>query len=101
MGTVMLAFLAGIALGGIYFAGLWRTVRSLPDAEKPARRMAASFALRAALALAGFWLVLQGGWEGLVAAMAGFLAMREILLRRLGNTSYGLMGGNAHGSRGH
>jgi len=63
--------------------------------------MAASFALRAALALAGFWLVLQGGWEGLVAAMAGFLAMREILLRRLGNTSYGLMGGNAHGSRGH
>lgn len=101
MGTVMLAFLAGIALGGIYFAGLWRTVRSLPDAEKPARRMAASFALRAALALAGFWLVLQGGWESLAAAMVGFLAMREILLRRLGNTSYGITGGTADRSCGH
>jgi len=101
MGAVMLAFLTGIAIGAIYFAGLWETVRGLPDAKRPVRRMALSFALRAALALAGFWLVLQGGWESLAAAMVGFLAMREILLRRLGNTSYGITGGTADGSCGH
>lgn len=101
MGTVMLSFLTGIAIGGIYFAGLWETVRRLPDAKKPIRRMALSFALRAAMALAGFWVVLQGGWVGLVAAMAGFLTMREILLRRLGGPSAGRMGGAVHGNRGH
>jgi len=97
----MLSFLTGIAIGGIYFAGLWETVRRLPDAKRPVRRMTLSFALRAALALAGFRLVLQGGWESLAAAILGFLAMREILLRRIGNTSYGIMGGTADGSRGH
>ena len=97
----MLSFLAGIVIGGVYFGGLWATVRGLPDAGKPFRRLGLSFALRAALALAGFWLVLQGGWESLAAAMVGFLAMREILLRRLGNTSYGITGGTADGSCGH
>ena len=101
MGAVMLSFLTGIAIGGIYFAGLWETVRRLPDAKRPVRRMTLSFALRAALALAGFRLALQGGWESLSAAILGFLAMREILLRRIGNTSYGIMGGTADGSRGH
>lgn len=98
----MLSFLAGIVIGGVYFAGLWATVRGLPDAGKPFRRLGLSFALRTALALAGFTLVLQeGGWECLAAAMLAFLVMRGILLRRLGNTSYGIMGGAADGSRGH
>ena len=101
MEEMFFSFFIGIALGGVYFAGLWETVRKLPDAKRPVRRIALSFALRAALALAGFWLVLQGGWESLAAAMVGFLAMREILLRRLGNTSYGITGGTADGSCGH
>lgn len=101
MGALMLSFLAGIVIGGVYFGGLWATVRGLPDAGKPFRRLGLSFALRAALALAGFTLVLRQGWESLAAAMLAFLVMRGILLRRLGNTSYGIMGGAADGSRGH
>ncbi len=49
--------------------------------------MAVSFALRMALVLAGFYLVMQGQWERLAVAMVGFLLVREILLRRLGKTS--------------
>lgn len=101
MEEMLFSFFIGIALGGVYFAGLWETVRKLPDVEKPVRRMALSFALRMALALSGFYFVMQGEWQRLAAAMVGFLLMREILLRRLGNTNHTLMGGMPYGSRGH
>jgi F1F0 ATPase subunit 2 len=101
MGELLFSFLAGIGLGGAYFAGLWETVRKLPDAEKPERRVALSFALRMALVLSGFYLVMQGDWQRLAAAMVGFLLMREMLLRRLGKTNKPFMGGMPYGSRGH
>ena len=101
MGELLFSLFIGIALGGVYFAGLWETVRKLPDAEKPVRRMALSFALRTALALTGFYLVMQGDWQRLAAALVGFLLMREILLRRLGKTNPTRMGGMSYGSRGH
>jgi len=101
MGELLFSLFIGIALGGVYFAGLWETVRKLPDAAKPVRRMALSFALRTALALSGFYLVMQGDWQRLAAAMVGFLVMREILLRRLGKTNHTFTGGMPYGSRGH
>lgn len=101
MGAVMLSFLTGIAIGGVYFAGLWETVRKLPEAEKPIRRMVLSFVLRATLAVACFTLVMQGGWECLAAAMLGFLTIREILLRSLGKKPCGLIGGTGYGNRCH
>ena len=70
MEEILFSFFIGIALGGVYFAGLWETVRKLPDAEKPVRRMALSFALRMALALSGFYFVRASGsawrqpWSG-------------------------------------
>jgi F1F0 ATPase subunit 2 len=94
------SFIVGAVIGGVYFAGLWETVRKLPDVEKPVRRVALSFALRMALALSGFYLVMQGGWEFLAMAMLGFLLVRELILRRLGKTNNTLMGGIANGSRG-
>ena len=101
MGELIFSFVTGAVLGGVYFAGLWETVRKLPDVEKPVRRVALSFALRMALALSGFYLVMQGGWECLAASMVGFLLMRGWLLRRLGKTNNTLMGGMPYGSRGH
>ena len=101
MGELLFSCFIGIALGGVYLAGRWETVPKLPDAEKPVRRMALSFALRTALALTGFYLVMQGDWQRLAAALVGFLLMREILLRRLGKTNPTLMGGMPYGSRGH
>ncbi|HEX9157703.1 MAG TPA: ATP synthase subunit I, partial [Syntrophales bacterium] len=83
------------------FAGLWETIRRLPDVEKPVRRIALSYALRMTLVLSGFYFVMQGEWERLASAMVGFLLMRELLLRRLGKTTSTFIGGMPYGNRGH
>jgi F1F0 ATPase subunit 2 len=101
MGELLFSFLTGIGLGGVYFAGLWETVRKLPDVEKPVRRMALSYVLRTTIVLSGFYFVMQGEWERLAVAMVGFLLMRELLLRRLGKTTGTFIGGMSYGSRGH
>ena len=98
---LLISFIVGAAIGGVYFAGLWETIRRLPDVENPVRRMALSYALRMALALSGFYFVMQGEWERLAAAMVGFLLMRGWLLRRLGKTNNTFMKGMPYGSRGH
>jgi len=65
---------AGTCLGGMFFGGLWLTVRHLPDARRPALRLLGSLLLRFALALAGFlWLVRHGGAAVGLAGAAGFL----------------------------
>jgi F1F0 ATPase subunit 2 len=98
---LLISFIVGAAIGVIYFAGLWETIRRLPDVEKPVRRIALSYAVRTTLALSGFYFVMQGEWERLAVAMVGFLLMRELLLRRLGKTTNTLIGGMPYGSRGH
>jgi F1F0 ATPase subunit 2 len=100
MGEMIFSFFTGLGLGGVYFAGLWETVRKLPDVEKPVRRIALSYALRMTLVLSGFYFVMQGEWERLAAAMVGFLLMRGLLLRRLGKTTSTFIGGMPYGSRG-
>ncbi|NPV03498.1 MAG: ATP synthase subunit I [Syntrophaceae bacterium] len=100
MGNGLLAFLAGIALGALFFGGLWETVRRLPGAGNPLRRMTLSFLLRLTAALAAFAVMARGGWVTLAAAVAGFILAREILVRKLGHTSYGILGGT-HGNRSH
>jgi F1F0 ATPase subunit 2 len=81
---LILPFIAGTALGTFYFTGLWFTVRNLPDSERPLALVFWSFMVRASVAVAGFYMVMNGRWEQLAAALLGFLFMREILIRRLG-----------------
>ena len=85
---ILLSFITGMALGTIYFSGLWRTVKKLPDVGRPYASLLWSFVLRASLVLAGFYMAMGSAWERLAAALLGFILMREILVRRLGrNTS--------------
>ncbi len=79
----LLAFAAGIAIGGFYFAGLWWTVRRLPGLRSPAAWVAGSFMVRAGLSLLGFYVILQGGWPLLFAALAGFILIRLAAVHRL------------------
>jgi len=73
----------GAALGLFFFGGLWWTLKRLPVSRKPQFVMAASFLVRSALTVAGFWAVMDGRWERLLAALAGFLVMRMVVMRRL------------------
>lgn len=77
-------FALGMALGALYFAGLWHTLNRLPEAGAPLRLLLMSFLIRASAAVAGLGLAMDGRPDRLMAALAGFIVMREILVRRLG-----------------
>ena len=75
--------LAGLLVGLAHFGGLWATLRALPALGRPRLAFWASWLARNALALAGFRLALALGPAALTASVAGFLAARTWLVRRL------------------
>lgn len=76
-------FGAGAGLGTFYFLGLWWTVRKLPTARTPALWTVISFVVRSGVVLAGFYGVMAGRWENIMACLAGFILIRLWLVRRL------------------
>jgi F1F0 ATPase subunit 2 len=79
------ALVAGAGLGGFFFCGLWLTVSKLPHARHATLLLFASLLLRAGVVLPGFFVVMGGRWERMVAAIAGFLIARMWLIRRFGD----------------
>jgi F1F0 ATPase subunit 2 len=77
------ALTAGFALGSLYFAALWWTVRQLPETEKPAQLFLGSFIGRIGIILAGFYFVMDGHWERMLACIIGFTIARSLLVNRL------------------
>ena len=63
----MLALVAGVLLGAIFFGGLWWTVRKGVSSKQPALWFFGSLLLRMSIALAGFYFVGRGHWERLLA----------------------------------
>ena len=78
--TLLLAGLAGAALGAIFFGGLWWTVRQAVPSRHPARWFLASGLLRTGIVLAGFYLVGRGQWPQLLAALVGFIVARLVVM---------------------
>jgi F1F0 ATPase subunit 2 len=76
-----MAALAGLALGLFYFGGLWLTVRRIVGCTRPALLMLGSFIVRLLVTLCGFYLVMDGRWERLLACLSGFIVTRFILTR--------------------
>ncbi|HOD35448.1 MAG TPA: ATP synthase subunit I [Syntrophales bacterium] len=98
---LVLSLGAGAVLGMIYFGGLWHTVRKLAGTQKPVSTMLWSFAVRTGIVMTGFYFVMGGRWERLVAALLGFLLIREVLIRRIGARPVIQPTGAVHGNRGH
>ena len=78
------ALAAGVGFGLIYFWGLWMTVKTIPRTRHPALLVFASFGLRAAICVLGFYIASGGRWERLLAAILGFVAVRTVLIRCYG-----------------
>lgn len=74
-----LAWTAGVALGGVFFGGLWWTVRKGVSSRQPALWFIGSLLLRMTMALAGFYVVSGGHWERLVSCLLGFVLARLIV----------------------
>ena len=84
---IMIPLAAGGLIGFLYFLGLWRTVRRLPVTPRPWRLLAGSYLLRIVFALGGFYLLMDGAWERVAAAVAGFIIVRTVMTKRLGTLS--------------
>lgn len=86
LSALIIPFVLGGLIGWIYFTGLWRTVRKLPEAHSPYGLMIFSFAARMVFALGGFFILADGQWERMTAALLGFFIVRAILVRSFGRT---------------
>jgi F1F0 ATPase subunit 2 len=87
--TLVLAGLAGGALGAIFFGGLWWTIRGGLPSQGPALWFFGSFALRMSIALGGFFLATHGDWRNATVCMLGFLAARSAVVRLTRTRSVG------------
>lgn len=81
----LLAAVGGALLGLFYYAGLWFTLRRLPEQAHPALWVFGSFALRLAVSMAGFYFILgpNRNLPRLGVALLAFIVARVLLTRRL------------------
>lgn len=77
--TLILALVAGLLLGAIFFGGLWWTVLKGVSSKQPAVWFFGSWLLRMSMILAGFYFVGRGHWERLVICLLGFLMARLVV----------------------
>lgn len=77
---LMAVFVAGIALGIIFFGGLWFTVKKMVTAKIPALWMLGSFIFRVGIVLLGFYLTGAGNLQRLIICLLGFIAARFIVI---------------------
>lgn len=84
IGQGLLALVGGAILGGLYFGALWLTVRQLPTTVWPVRLFIGSYLGRLAIALIGFFLIMQGDWQRAIAGLVGFVLARVALTAYLG-----------------
>ncbi len=78
-----LSLAAGMLLGAFFFGGLWWTVQVITGSDNPYLVSIASFLVRVAVVLAGFYFLLRADWPYLLAGLAGFIIARIILTHKL------------------
>ncbi|MEX2355989.1 MAG: ATP synthase subunit I [Thermaerobacterales bacterium] len=78
-----LALVTGALLGAFFFGGLWWTVQKIAAGDSPHLLFVASFAVRTAVVMLGFYFLLNVSWPHLAASLVGFLIARAVLARRL------------------
>jgi F1F0 ATPase subunit 2 len=78
---LVLALVAGLLLGAIFFGGLWWTVRKGVFSKSPALWFLGSMLLRMGIVLAGFYFVGRGNWQRLISCLLGFIIARFIVMR--------------------
>jgi F1F0 ATPase subunit 2 len=76
-----IALTVGGVLGGIFFGGLWLTVRNALTAPNPGLRLLVSQLLRMGIVLTGFYYVSVNGWQSVLLCLVGFLIARTVVTR--------------------
>ncbi len=76
---MILAFIAGILLGILFFLGLWVTVKKVVKTKIPSIWVFVSFFLRVSIILIGFYYVSEGSWQRLLVCVLGFIIARFLV----------------------
>jgi len=79
--TLVLAWLAGGALGAFFFGGLLWTVRQSLASTKPALWVFGSLLLRMGVTMTGFYYVAGHDWQRMLSCLVGFVMARQIVTR--------------------
>ncbi len=77
------ALLAGVALGALFFGGLWWTIRRSLHAAHPALWFSGSLLVRSVAVLAGFYGVAGHDGARWLAAVCGFVLAQRLSLRHM------------------
>jgi F1F0 ATPase subunit 2 len=77
---LVLACLAGILLGALFFGGLWWTVRRGVASPRPALWFLGSGLVRMSIVLAGFYFVSDGQLRRLLLCLLGFVIARVAVM---------------------
>jgi F1F0 ATPase subunit 2 len=78
--NMILVFVTGIALGMLFFGGLWLTVKKTVTARKPAILILSSFIVRVAIVLLGFYFICAEDWQKILVAFSGFIIARFLMV---------------------
>ena len=78
--NMTLAFISGLALGTLFFGGLWLTVKKAVNAKIPALWIFGSFFFRISVTLVGFYFIGSGNWVRLLICLSGFIIARFIVI---------------------
>ena len=86
---ILAAVLAGLAMGGVYFAALWWTVCRSARARRPAAWLIGSYLVRVTLLAGGILLVGIRDWRHALACLVGLAGARVLACRRVGAAAGG------------
>lgn len=78
--SLVMALLAGLLLGAIFFGGLWWTIQKGLSSRRPDLWFLGSLLLRTSTAVAGFYFASGGHWERLLVCLLGFVIVRRIVM---------------------
>lgn len=79
-----LGLFSGLALGLLYFGGLWWTLERLPRQSRPKLWLTNSYILRVGITLTGFFFIMRQSVVSLFFCLFGFFFMRWLLVKKLG-----------------
>jgi F1F0 ATPase subunit 2 len=79
--SLVMALLAGLLLGAIFFGGLWWTVQKGLSSRRPELWFLGSLLLRTSTAVSGFYFISGGHWERLLVCLLGFVIVRRIVMQ--------------------
>lgn len=78
---LVVAALAGVAIGALFFAALWLSLHVTAVRAYGAFWLPLCALLRIGATLAGFYWVAAGDWQRLLACVAGFMLARVVATR--------------------